>query len=49
MILLEDVLRHREKRGDERQGALDEMTRKMQEESVDYMDNGFVPPEPDED
>jgi excisionase family DNA binding protein len=48
-ILLEDVLRYREKRGDERQGALDEMTRKMQEEGVDYMGKGFVPPEQDED
>jgi excisionase family DNA binding protein len=48
-ILLEDVLRYREKRGDERQGALDEMTRKMQQEGVDYMGNGFVPPEQDED
>ena len=47
-ILLEDVLRYREKRGQERQGALDQMTRRMQEEGVDYMGNGFVPPEQDE-
>jgi excisionase family DNA binding protein len=47
-ILLEDVLRYRQKRGGERQKVLDEMTRKMQEEGVDYMGSGFVLPEPDE-
>ena len=48
-ILLEDVLRYRKNRGDERQGALDQMTRRMQEEGIDYMGNGFVPPEQDAD
>lgn len=48
-ILLEDVLHYREKRGDERQGALDEMTRKLQEEGIDYIGSRFIPPEQNED